>query len=401
MRSVSSRHSCSLAHRGQRAPAGPVREVGQGGARADDEVGRAAQQQLGVDPGEQAQVTAHDVDQAQPGDCLADKAFFAGRGRPCPHFHIDGASAQGGGHASRPRRRVRPPCGRPAPRRGPARPAMSPSFRSMRLRSAWVRASKVITGTPRACRRSPARLRGPSNTMLGRRVTMRSICASPGRRPWAAPAPNRARWNGGRCPRAARQRPQRAHGLGQRGRKRDDARHRLRPAPSRNPRAAPGLPALSLQAAGAGQNAKRQAWRPSYLVFDPALGRHPGVEGVLDLHHLGDGVGQLDDLGRAAAARDAHVHMRRPLAQRLQHAVQRQPAVDQRDRSARPAPPGTARRPGWRRARFSQPSRASCAERSRSWLFQEKPSPRPSIGMPSCSNIRCSPKRALGTFMNW
>ena len=34
-------------------------------------------------------------------------------------------------------------------------------------------------------------------------------------------------------------------------------------------------------------------------------------------------------------------------------------------------------------------------------VFQLKPSPRPSIGMPSCSNKRCSPKRADGTFMNW
>ncbi|CKS84319.1 Uncharacterised protein [Mycobacterium tuberculosis] len=50
---------------------------------------------------------------------------------------------------------------------------------------------------------------------------------------------------------------------------------------------------------------------------------------------------------------------------------------------------------------FSQPSRASWPERSRSWLFQLNPSPSPSIGMPICSNIRCSPNRALGTFMNW
>ena len=49
----------------------------------------------------------------------------------------------------------------------------------------------------------------------------------------------------------------------------------------------------------------------------------------------------------------------------------------------------------------AQPSRASSAEWSRSRLFQLKPSPRPSIGMPSCANSRCSPKRAEGTFMNW
>ena len=43
---------------------------------------------------------------------------------------------------------------------------------------------------------------------------------------------------------------------------------------------------------------------------------------------------------------------------------------------------------------LSQPSRASCAECSRSLLFQLNPSPRPSMGIPICSNMRCSPKRA-------
>jgi len=51
---------------------------------------------------------------------------------------------------------------------------------------------------------------------------------------------------------------------------------------------------------------------------------------VLDHLHLGDRVGQLDDLGRAATAGECDVHMLRARAQGLEHAVERQPAVDQR-----------------------------------------------------------------------
>src|SRR6218665_1131561 len=50
---------------------------------------------------------------------------------------------------------------------------------------------------------------------------------------------------------------------------------------------------------------------------------------------------------------------------------------------------------------LSQPSRANWAECSRSLLCQLKPSPRPSLAMPICSNERCSPNRAVVTFMNW
>src|SRR3989344_4578914 len=66
------------------------------------------------------------------------------------------------------------------------------------------------------------------------------------------------------------------------------------------------------------------------LIFDAALRGNARLERVLDQLHLGHGVGQLDDLGGAAAAGEAHVHVLGPIAQGLQHAVERQPAVDQR-----------------------------------------------------------------------
>src|SRR3989344_1813855 len=66
------------------------------------------------------------------------------------------------------------------------------------------------------------------------------------------------------------------------------------------------------------------------LIFDAALRGNARLERVLDQLHLGHGVGQLDDLGGAAAAGEAHVHVLGPIAQALQHAVERQPAVDQR-----------------------------------------------------------------------
>src|SRR3989344_4519273 len=65
-------------------------------------------------------------------------------------------------------------------------------------------------------------------------------------------------------------------------------------------------------------------------IFDAALRGKARLERVLDQLHLGHGVGQLDDLGGAAAAGEAHVHVLGPIAQGLQHAVERQPAVDQR-----------------------------------------------------------------------
>ena len=51
------------------------------------------------------------------------------------------------------------------------------------------------------------------------------------------------------------------------------------------------------------------------LVLDPALGRYTRFEMVLDQRHLGDGVGQLHQLGRRVAPSQHHVHMRRALAQ--------------------------------------------------------------------------------------
>src|SRR5688572_17036393 len=64
-------------------------------------------------------------------------------------------------------------------------------------------------------------------------------------------------------------------------------------------------------------------------ILDAALRRHTGIERVLDLLHLGHRVGKLDDLRRAAPARDDDVYLLGTAFQGLQHVIQRQPAVDQ------------------------------------------------------------------------
>jgi hypothetical protein len=64
-------------------------------------------------------------------------------------------------------------------------------------------------------------------------------------------------------------------------------------------------------------------------ILDPALRRHACIESVLDLGHFRNRIGQLDNFGRASPASDNDMHTWRALAQRLQHLLQRQPAVDQ------------------------------------------------------------------------
>ena len=51
---------------------------------------------------------------------------------------------------------------------------------------------------------------------------------------------------------------------------------------------------------------------------------------MFDLRHLGHGVGQVDDLRRAAAAGQDDVNVLGAILQGVQHVVERQPAVDQR-----------------------------------------------------------------------
>src|SRR5436309_1462984 len=62
-------------------------------------------------------------------------------------------------------------------------------------------------------------------------------------------------------------------------------------------------------------------------VLDALLGGDAAVVGVLDLAHLGDRVGHLDELGRRVPAGDHDVRARRPLAEAGHHVVHRHPAV--------------------------------------------------------------------------
>src|SRR5688572_2559796 len=87
--------------------------------------------------------------------------------------------------------------------------------------------------------------------------------------------------------------------------------------------------ARSSQKANSKASTADQPGRFMRSILDAALRRHAGIERVLDLLHLGYGVSEFDDLRRAAAPRDDHVHVLGPGLQGLQHVVQRQPAVDQ------------------------------------------------------------------------
>src|SRR5690606_17549487 len=65
--------------------------------------------------------------------------------------------------------------------------------------------------------------------------------------------------------------------------------------------------------------------RPTSEV-DAAPRLDPAVVGVLDLHHLGDGVGQVDQRLWTVAARDDHVGLRRAVPDRGGHLLDVQPA---------------------------------------------------------------------------
>src|SRR5579859_2693552 len=62
-------------------------------------------------------------------------------------------------------------------------------------------------------------------------------------------------------------------------------------------------------------------------ILDALLGADPFVVGVLDLAHLGDRVGDLDQLGRRVAAGDDHVGLGRPAAHPSDDLLHRHPAV--------------------------------------------------------------------------
>src|SRR5215211_7786623 len=62
-------------------------------------------------------------------------------------------------------------------------------------------------------------------------------------------------------------------------------------------------------------------------VLDALAGLDALVEGVLDLHHLGHGVGQVDHRPGGVAPGDHHVGPRRPVAQGGDHVVLGDPAV--------------------------------------------------------------------------
>ena len=55
------------------------------------------------------------------------------------------------------------------------------------------------------------------------------------------------------------------------------------------------------------------------LVLDPLLGLDALVVGVLDLAHLGDGVGEIDDLLRRIASGEDHVGRVGPVAKHADH----------------------------------------------------------------------------------
>ena len=148
--------------------------------------------------------------------------------------------------------------------------------------------------------------------------------------------------------------------------------------------------------------------------LDPALALLARVHRVLDLGHLGDQVGHLDQPRVGAAAGDHDVLPPRPVAQRLHHVVDVHPApVDRVGELVEDVQvvPLLGQRP---RLISAQPSAASAAWSSAVPSLRDHDQPEPilchSTGPPSpvssCSgraarSAVCSPMRHFADFTNW
>src|SRR6187200_1387112 len=97
------------------------------------------------------------------------------------------------------------------------------------------------------------------------------------------------------------------------------------------------MPARGFSSFGAWLSRNRAFERSANLYcrlkseLHPSLRLHPGAEGVLDLRHLGDEVGERDELLAGMAAGHHDVLVGRFLPQHLQHFVERQVIVAEHD----------------------------------------------------------------------